>query len=495
MKYSKIILSLAALTLALTSCKKDFEQPVQNIQHHSGDADFSKYIAIGNSLTAGYADDALYRRAQQESYPAIIANAMRYAGGGVFSIPLMPDNSGGFANLGVSGRLKLQTINGNLTPVPLDATGDLDDVSGSGPYQNMGVPGAKVSHLLLPGYGSAINLSLGLANPYFVRFASSPSASVMTDVMAQAPTFFSLWIGANDVLGYATTGGTGDSITSPATFQYLYDLVLSTLVGSGAQGVVANIPNVTDIPFFTTVPHRFIPLSDGQVDTLMAPQLMGGLSQIINSIDPTRNIRYVKGEPNAMLIKDKSLSDISVDIAAALMAIGRPAAEANAIGYIYGQARMTREDDLVLLTAMSGVGQLDSTILALGGPSAAPLAIVGITAPTDALVLDPGEQAQISSAISSYNATILSLASQAGLAFVDANTMMKTLKSESGMRFNGVDYMTAFVTGGAFSLDGVHPTSRGYAIIANAFIQAINSTYGSTLPMVNPNDFSGIEFP
>jgi lysophospholipase L1-like esterase len=49
--------------------------------------------------------------------------------------------------------------------------------------------------------------------------------------------------------------------------------------------------------------------------------------------------------------------------------------------------------------------------------------------------------------------------------------------------------------GGTFSLDGVHLTGRGYAIIANEFIKAINKTYKSNLPEVNPNAYSGVSFP
>ncbi len=45
----------------------------------------------------------------------------------------------------------------------------------------MGVPGAKSYHLVASGYGSAVNLSLGKANPYFVRFATSATTSVLAD--------------------------------------------------------------------------------------------------------------------------------------------------------------------------------------------------------------------------------------------------------------------------------------------------------------------------
>ena len=126
----------------------------------------------------------------------------------------------------------------------------------------MGVPGAKSFHLLAPGYGNLGNVALGLANPYFVRMTgATPDASVIAMAAGQAPTFFSLWIGNNDVLGYATTGGDGTDPLTPVSgpagvgFDGSYGALIATLGATGAKGVVANIPNVTSIPHFTTVPH------------------------------------------------------------------------------------------------------------------------------------------------------------------------------------------------------------------------------------------------
>ena len=69
---------------------------------------------------------------------------------------------------------------------------------------NFGVPGAKTADLLMPGYGFP-----DLGNPYFTRFATDPSTtSILTDALATNPTFYTLWIGSNDVLGYALSGGT-----------------------------------------------------------------------------------------------------------------------------------------------------------------------------------------------------------------------------------------------------------------------------------------------
>ena len=73
------------------------------------------------------------------------------------------------------------------------------------------------------------------------------------------------------------------------------------------------------------------------------------------------------------------------------------------------------------------------------------------------------------------------------------NLFFKSL--QSGIVFNGVDYSTQYLTGGAFSLDGVHPNARGYALIANEFIRAINAKYRSTIPDTDVNNYPGIRFP
>jgi hypothetical protein len=98
-------------------------------------------------------------------------------------------------------------------------------------------------------------------------------------------------------------------------------------------------------------------------------------------------------------------------------------------------------------------------------------------------------------ATAAYNATIKSLADSKGLAFFDANAKMGELAKISGITFDGVKYTAKFVTGGTFSLDGVHLTGRGYGVIANEFLKAINNKYGSNLPLVNVNSYSGVTFP
>jgi hypothetical protein len=44
-------------------------------------------------------------------------------------------------------------------------------------------------------------------------------------------------------------------------------------------------------------------------------------------------------------------------------------------------------------------------------------------------------------------------------------------------------------------LDGIHLTPRGNAIIANTFIDAINSKYSASVPHADVTKYSGLKFP
>ncbi|HEU0124985.1 MAG TPA: G-D-S-L family lipolytic protein, partial [Flavobacterium sp.] len=76
-----------------------------------------------------------------------------------------------------------------------------------------------------------------------------------------------------------------------------------------------------------------------------------------------------------------------------------------------------------------------------------------------------------------------------GLAIVDAETIMADLNTVNGITMNSFTLKATFVTGGMFSLDGVHPTPRGYAFIANKFIESINAKYGSNLKGVDIGNY------
>ena len=66
---------------------------------------------------------------------------------------------------------------------------------------------------------------------------------------------------------------------------------------------------------------------------------------------------------------------------------------------------------------------------------------------------------------------------------MDIHSLANRLRSQ-GVEANGKHLTTAFL-GGLFSLDGVHPTNTGYAIIANGFITNLNQTRGTSIPLVD----------
>ena len=67
--------TFAFLAVGLVSCDPEFDSPVTDDGFYSnGTADFSNFVAVGNSLTAGYADGALYIVGQENSFPNILAN-------------------------------------------------------------------------------------------------------------------------------------------------------------------------------------------------------------------------------------------------------------------------------------------------------------------------------------------------------------------------------------------------------------------------------------
>jgi len=505
---------LLLVSLSFAACNNDDDSTttVPEVPVTAGRADFTTYVSLGNSLCAGYSDGALFKKGQEGSYPNILAQQFALVGGGDFKIPYTGDDNFGGLLLGgtpiQSTRLAIFGIvdgSPDIRPIP---TSPITEVLNhlTGPFNNMGVPGAKSYHLLAPGYGDVAGIATGTANPYFVRFASSPSTTVLADALAQNPTFFSLWIGNNDVLGYATSGGDGSNPITPTTgtpgvgFDGTYNYLVSQLTANGAKGVLANIPYVTTIPFFTTVPvNPLTPKTLGSgneaagVATIQAlnTQLYGPLKQALTVFGAGDRINLLSEslearDANPLLIKDETLTDLSAQLTMAFTPTLGPASAAF-YGQVYGQARQAKKGDLVLLTTKS--------IIATDAPGVpAPINKYGITYPLqDKDVLIPSEIADLKAATDAYNVTIKSAADSNDLAFVDANALLSQV-ANGGIRFGNYHLSSSYVVGGAFSLDGVHPSARGYALIANKFMEAINAKYGSTFRPVDIEKYP-IQYP
>ncbi|MDK2771981.1 MAG: G-D-S-L family lipolytic protein [Flavobacterium sp.] len=521
MKNNKFIY-LAVLSAVFASCEPEFENSV-DANYSAGDADFTTYVSIGNSLTAGYMDGTVYKSGQMNSYPNMLAQQFSLVGGGAFTQPSYEDDVNNLGGLMLGGmqigttRLVIDASESrpeNITGTPTIEVSDLQTTA----YNNAGVPGAKSFHLIAPGYGNVAGVALGQANPYFVRTATTSSATVLGDAMSLNPTFFTNWIGANDVLSYATNGGAqadgmtpaadhnatgntdpttygGNDITNANVFAYAYSTILSTLTANGAKGVVATIPSVTSIPYFTTVPYA--PLSptalggDANIAQLNA-QIYGPLDNIFTAYgEPNRFNLLSTTSANPILIYDADAVDRSAEITGALTPLlGAPTA--TAFGMVYGKSRQATPLDLIVLPASSVIGTTNAA-----APSPA-ININGVTYPmANKWVLTSTEKARVANATAAYNNTIVALAGMHDLAVADMNALMNQLVSglqiETGQIYTA-NYFSGVQTEGQvlFSLDGVHPNARGYAVIANAFINVINAKYHANIPLKYVNDYPGI---
>lgn len=503
---------MALVALGLVACEPEFDNSVEDgdISYSSGEADFSNYVALGNSLTAGFADNALYIQGQENSYPNILAQQFSHVGGGEFTQPLMNDNLGGLllgGNQIQDTRLILELgAGGSPAPdnIPGDPTTEITNTL-SGPFNNMGVPGAKSFHLVAPGYGNVANLPT--ANPYFVRFRSSENATVLEDALAQNPTFFSLWIGNNDVLSYAVSGGTGvnqignfdpstygsNDITDPNVFAQVFSSQVSALMQSASAGVVLNIPNVTDTPFFNTVPNNALVLDASQATSLTA--YFSAVSQVF------AGVLMSQGVPQEQAVALASQYAITFNEGPNRFIIDVPVTQANPLGF-----RQMTEDELIQLRVdqealQNGYGsvvitpmveQVLATLMQGGTPSPEEVNILfgAVSGLDDGDVLDSAEITEIETATTAFNATIKNVAEANGLAFVDANAILNQVANGGFNADDGTPFTNEFATGGAFSLDGIHLTPRGYALIADQIIKAIEEKYNADIPDVNVGQYS-----
>jgi len=380
----------------------------------TGSANFAKLVAVGNSLTAGFTDGALGETGQKYSYPSLIARQVNTP----FNQPLLKDPGLGSDPQGNPvGKLRLTSLS-PLTITPTTLTGPPQLLS-TPPYNNLAVPGAKTKDALTKTGGGVADLIL------------QGRGTQVRQAKAANPTFIIAWLGSNDVLGAAIGGRAieGVTLTPVADFTADYRALIDSLSATGAKMIVANIPDVTVIPFVTTIPP-----------VVVNPQTREPVK------DPRGNLIPLIGT-----FSDGTVGQINLDPNSNWFA-------------------------LVTLQASPLLGQ------GIGIPTFVPGG-TGQALP-DAVLVDKAELVKIKTRTAELNAVIAQVAGAKGIPVVDINDILNRVK-EHGIEAGGVHLTTEFITGGLFSLDGVHPNSVGYGVVANEFIRKINATYGASIPEVN----------
>jgi lysophospholipase L1-like esterase len=370
----------------------------------TGSANFTNYVSAGDSLTAGYQSNSLLDVSQKNSYPAIIA---RQAGVADFEQPLVSPP-------GIPGVLVLPpTI--PLIPVPSPGFGHPENTTLPRLYNNLAVPGESVHSMLtvtsdVPATGrpGPHDLVLRGINP------GGHPGTQLVEVLAAQPTFVTLWIGNNDVLGAATQGNLA-LLTPVASFTADYNTIVGAIASTGAKMAIANIPDVSAIAYVNTVPTV---LTD-----------------------------FTKVPPQPVLVNGNLVP-------------------------LIGPNGPLGPGDRVLLHATADLAK------GLGIPK--PLGGTGLPLPAHDVLLAADVQT-ISQRVDQFNAVIAAAAQRVGAALVDIHALFNNLAA-NGIVVGGIPFTAAFLTGGVFSYDGVHPTPFGYAFTANVFIDAINQNFGANIP-------------
>ncbi len=397
LKYIVLTLIVASLFFAC----EDRTELTAPAAPNTGSADFSKFVTIGNSLTAGLQSGALYESGQKYSFGKMIANQV----GTAFEQPTISDP-------GIGGRIDAVTLDPFTTKHLAADAGKPTNLNYSGTYNNLGIPGIVLADLIY----TESSPSNFVGNNPFINIVLRGKGTVIQQALAAQPTFMTVWIGNNDILGYATSGGLLP-YTPEADFANLYMGLLNNISTAGVKDVVvANIPDVTAIPFFTTV--------GGQL-------LQKGIKAVVGT---------------------------KADSSVALLDLTK---------------------NLLTLRASQELAEGKGT-----DPSK-PL--------SNGVILDEGEIILAKTMVAAYNSAILNAANQFGYKYVDMNSFFNEIAATGlkGMEFDGIHLSTLYVTGGLFSLDGVHPTNQGYAVMANKFIEVINKEYNAEIPYINVSTIPG----
>jgi len=405
--------AVLGLVLAAAACENDtLNRPFNTTPI---DPLFDRYVSMGNSLTAGFQSGGINDSTQSQSYPVLLAQSMHAP----FYVPFMrkPGCPPPFTNVWTQPPTRVS--GGTAT------TCALRNIPASPPpfISNTAVPGAEVSDIL-NNLDSSSN-----ANSLTQFFLGGLTQAQMME-RAQ-PTFLTIWIGNNDVLGAATSSpNAGDTtkITSVANFQARYTAMLDTVDAVHPRGgVLIGVANVTAIPYF----------SQGSTYWAIKNGLVPGAPPL----------------PPAFTVSNNC----------ALIASGIPGARGDSVlvPFPYGAA-------LIGAAAQGAPRNLDC-------------------ADTVAAVVVPKELIKLVSAVTAYNTFIQAQAQPHGFIYFDPNPALDSLRQipTAVAPFPAIGQpCSANPFGTAFSCDAVHASAATHRLIARKLRDAINTGYGTEMPPI-----------
>lgn len=461
-------LILALCSSAFVACKPTIDLTAVG----PGTADFTKYVSIGDGTPGGYADASLNRESQLVAFPNQLAEQFKLVGmQGEFVQPLVAPYLGtaghtytsfGFENgkAGTKYDLRYRSLCGGepeLHPEMVDSAISIFDILGFsvlpavGPYNNLGAQGAKMI------YVNKKPPWQGTSDTYWKKMSSTKgsngatAATMLSDAVAQNPTFVTINVGGVDVLRFAKSGGDQDGgdddfITSQDRFRdSLYSMmnVLTANNTNNLKGVIINIIGVNSFPYFTHIKYNGLILDAAKVTEL-------------NGLYPTEvaagQLTFKEGK-NAYVIEDVNATNAC-------------------------KCRQILENEFILIEIM------DSLRYCYGVGSKIPL--------RKRWVLDVVEIDSVTTNINGFNASLKAAALAYNFAYVDGNTTIKMVVA--GTQYTGITLTSEMVNGNQFTIDGLNISPFAHGITTNSIINAINLKYGSTIPGVNATKNPSVVF-
>jgi len=524
MKKFKSIILTVALSLVFFACEQEVTELKPNPYSpssptgQSGSADFSKFVSIGGAYVAGFGDGGLLHSGLQPySVGRMVAVQLAKAGGsstfvqpdinsangyfgpGPDGVPGTADDQGRwYLTISAStGAIGVGRAEGDFASVTTPYAGDMTKI------QNFAVGKQTMGQFLIPNDGTVAPL-----NPYFARFdASGGTKSALEQMIGTGSSFFLAQLGTYDFLAHYARGGDPNVFPEPTASAYgpqFEQALVSMLTNNPAwKGVVGTVPDVLASPFFQMVgdPSALVPLD--ATDDAATIGLLGQLSEGVNILlDQAVASQFITADEaagrtlgwsagvNPLLVEDESLTDLGPFFDAVQAQGGMDAAQRAQL-VPYEQARMARSGEIIHLLGGTMIGTT---------PTADPTLVLGITLPMpDVAFLTGAELVHIETQRALFNGAIKAAVATHGdgrVAVADFDGFFQSLAGASPFTMNNsiITYDFAPPTG-MWSADGLLPNGRGYTLMANKYIAAINEKFGATVPEGNPADAPGPGFP
>ncbi|HOX20561.1 MAG TPA: hypothetical protein PLI70_06520 [Gemmatimonadales bacterium] len=375
----------------------------------------ARYVSLGNSITAGFQSAGINDSTQQRSYAVLFAGRANAP----FFVPSLQGRGcpPPFTNNVTQARVG----GGTSTTCDLRADERLFYVS------NVAVPNATSFSPL----DNMIPQSASNALTTFI-LGGRTQIQAMRDA---DPTFVSVWIGNNDVLGALTNSanpGNPALVTPVPVFEANYGAMLDSIEATGAAATLLSVGDVSVIPFASRT----------------------AIYYCLTYVDALRCQAPLPTTPNATLAGLNALGRWNV-----LTNCAAPDGLSTLIPW-------TKAVPMIAAAAQGLTQTMDCSI--------------------DALVVTPTELSGMHQAVAGYNAFISSEAAARGMAYLDINAPLLALVATGAIP--PVPDIAPALAGGSvgfgpyFSLDGVHPSTVAHQVIADSLVSTVNQFFGTSIP-------------